>query len=216
MKEPRQPLHGRDEPVGLDAVKLDDELIDLLEHPVGRKKKRIPLRAFDIDLEHQALVAIAILRDLRREGIERAAILFFHRRSDAFGVKLHVPVRARRLTRVEAVVLVHPDLQLARDVTAPLVVPGDSVGVSRLHRCQEVRADKVPAVVRLAEPFERAVRQFHRPQQREQPLAEPLVARRTALAGGARRVTAHQHHRRGGDQHERDDANNPQAAAIHI
>ena len=78
-------------------------------------------------------------------------------------------LRSKQLVLVDR----HPTLR--RDIAAPLVIPGNAVGYTRLDILEEVATHQVPAVVRLAETLESTVAEGHRLQQVEQCL--PLLWR---------------------------------------
>src|SRR5205085_12504314 len=93
---------------------------------------------------------------LMREGVERPSVFGELRRRDALAMEDRVAARARRHAQVEAVVLMHGDVQLPRDVASPAVVARDPVRVPRLHRGEQVDAERIAAVVRLAESLQLA------------------------------------------------------------
>ena len=69
------------------------------------------------------------------------------------------------------------NLEFPRRVTSPLVVAGDSIGIRRLDRSQEIDAHEIPAVVRLAKTLDHAVGQLDWPQERKQGLPDVLLVR---------------------------------------
>ena len=73
----------------------------------------------------------------------------------------------------------NPDLQFPRHLAAPAVVPRDAVGVSRLNRTEQIRAEHIAAVVRFAKPFELAVGEGYRLQFGEENPTKTIVEKRT-------------------------------------
>ena len=160
----------------LDAVKLDGHLIDLSKNLVAGMKERVPLRALDVDLERDALPAVAIPGHLIGEGVEDQPVLLSRRVADALGMKDDVARGTARRPRVEAIVLMKRNASLRRDVAAPLIEAVDAVRVARLHGLEQVGAHEVSTVVRFAESLELAVRQ-----------ASPAATRRTVADAAASR-----------------------------
>src|ERR1043165_2153436 len=72
-------------------------------------------------------------------------------------MKHETAIGTRGLVEIEAVVLVHADAELARDVASPAGGPRDPVRVSGLDTAQKISADDISAVVRFAEARQGAV-----------------------------------------------------------
>jgi hypothetical protein len=71
-----------------DAMKLDDELIDALQHAWGRVEQRRPLGAFHVHLHEHAVAAIAVARELMLEVVVEMSLGIGSRDgTDAFGMK---------------------------------------------------------------------------------------------------------------------------------
>lgn len=144
MEDARQLLDGLGIAGLLDAVKLHAQLVDVPEHRLGHCHERGPLGTLDVHFDDQALAGIAVSRDLGLERVEQAAFFSRTGRSDA----LLVEHRGRALAplwplHVEAVVLVHRQLQSRRQGATPGIGGGDPVRVEGSGTRGEVSADQV-------------------------------------------------------------------------
>jgi hypothetical protein len=72
-------------------------------------------------------------------------------------MKHEAAIGTRGLAEIEAIVLVHADAELARDVASPAVGPRDPVRVSGRDAAEKISADDISAVVRFAEARQSAV-----------------------------------------------------------
>src|SRR5215204_3064325 len=80
----------------------------------------------------------------------------------ALGMEDRLAGGTRRPRRIEAVVLVDGHLQPGGHVAAPPVVTGDAVRICGADVTEQVGANQVAAVVRLAESRQFAIAQLHR------------------------------------------------------
>ena len=103
-----------DEARAFGPMQLHRQLIDTREHFVRRCQQRLPLRAFDVHLDDQPLVAVSILRNLIGERVEQVPFNRRRRVADALVMKHGAASLAGRAIRREAVVLMNGDLGLAR------------------------------------------------------------------------------------------------------
>ena len=90
----------------LGPVELDGQLVDLPQRVVGHGQQRLPFRAFDVNLQHDARRMVAVPGELVLHRIEEAPVDGFGRVPDAFRVKDRVAEQTPRPRRVEAIVLV--------------------------------------------------------------------------------------------------------------
>jgi hypothetical protein len=149
-----------------------------LKSVVGHGCERFPLRAFDVNLQHHMVGAIAVLRHLVRDRVEAAPILIASGARDAFGVEVRTAPRTLRHGGIETVVLVHGDGEPHRYRAAPPVVSGNAVGISGLHGAKQIAAEEIAAVVLLAEAFHAAIHERHRAELREDQMRKRGLARR--------------------------------------
>ena len=172
---PRPPSRARRPPSSGTRRPSDRSAQDI----VGRRQQRVPLRAFDVNLQHDALRAVAILGELvLHRSKKRPSIVAVVSPTHSV-MKDGVADKHARLRGVEAVVLVDRHLGFAR-YRSPTRRSRRCRTIAGLDAAQQVAAHQVAAVVGLAESLQLAVGERDRPEHLEQRLS-PLHHPRRAV-----------------------------------
>ena len=90
-KEPLQVANRVDEAIFSNTVKLDGNLVDSLEERVRRPQKRVPFRAFDVDLQNDVPLGVSVGNCLVLDAIEQATVVDAALPRDTLLVKERVP-----------------------------------------------------------------------------------------------------------------------------